>query len=219
MKKPGALLWAVLLCLLLSACGKETQEPQETDDPPGEAVQTPTGNEQGDAPSSGTQRQLAIDHLTVELVVDWEDSDRILSEMDELSRLLQEGLRAQQCEVEEITVTLSTAGGFTGSALAEGGVDVACMPAVDYVACGESAYAVLTTDEALCTTVVAVTSAREELDEDFRAALSAALLETEAGAKFLESCRPGLTCVPADEAAIDAVREWLAAQEEDAHGA
>lgn len=36
--------------------------------------------------------------------------------------------------MEDVTVTISTAGGFTAEALAEGGVDVAFLPAVDYVA-------------------------------------------------------------------------------------
>jgi len=211
----------VVLCLLLAACGRGGQEPQESGDPPAEeVVQPPMEDGAGEEPPQGGEaRQLNIGHLTVELVADWGESDRLLSEMEELSRLLQTGLREQNCEVEEITVTLSTAGGFTSNALAEGGIDAAWMPAVDYISCEDAAYAVLTTDEEPCTTVLAVSAAREELDGNFRAALSSALLETEAGAEFLERYCPGLTFLPADEAALDAVREWLAAQEEAAHGA
>lgn len=214
-----AVLWAAVLCLLLCACGGERQAAQDPEPDSGEADQTPVENEQAGTPSHETERACSIDHLTVELVVDWDDSDRILSEVDELSQLLQEGLQEQYCQVEAITITLSTAGGFTGSALAEGGVDIACLPAVDYVAWESDAYAVLTTDEALCSAVVAVTAAREALNEDFRSALTQALLETEAGTEFLEIYCPGLTYVPAEDAAISAVREWLAAQEEEAHGA
>ncbi len=222
MKKSGALLWMVVFCLLLAACGRGGQEPQEGEDPPAEeVVQPPREDGAEEEPPQGGEagRQLNIGHLTVELVADWGESDRLLSEMEELSLLLQTGLREQNCEVGEITVTLSTAGGFTSNALAEGGVDAAWMPAVDYISCEDAAYAVLTTDEELCTTVLAVSASREELDGDFRAALSAALLETEAGAEFLGRYCPGLTFLPADGAALDAVREWLAAQEEAAHGA
>lgn len=219
MKKYGALLWAVLLCLLFAACGRGSREPPENDAPPAEEIQPPAEDAQGGLSQDEEERRLAVGHLTVELVADWEQSDQLLSEVDELSRLLRDGLRESRCDVENVTITLSTAGGITGNALAEGGVDLACMPAVDYIACEEAAYAVLTTDEELCTAVLAVSKAREELDEAFCAALSAALLETESGAEFLELYSPGLNFLPADDGAIEAVREWLAVQEEEPHGA
>ena len=217
MKKTDFLLWAFLLCLLLAACGNSERETPQAGDPPPEE-QTQPEEERDIAPSHEAADPAVIDHLTVELAVDWEDADRLLPELDDLSRLLQEGLRAENYQVDEITVTLSTAGGFTAASLAEGGVDAACLPAMDYAAEAEGAYAVLTSDEDICSAVVAVTAAREELDEAFRDALAEALLQTEPGASFLDACRPGLVWVPAEEEALQAVREQLAEQAVINHG-
>jgi len=86
------------------------------------------------------------------------------------------------------------------------------------VACDESVHAVLETNEVLCTTVLAVTGLREELDEAFREALAAALLNTAGGQAFLETYQPGISCVPATEEAIQTVRDWVAEQEKQTQG-
>ena len=211
-------LWLLLaLSLLLSACGKQPQEPDQPDTPDTPPIQIQTPEE---TPPSGEKEELILlDRLTVELVVDWEDSDRILSQLEELSRLLSRALAGQDCQVEDVTVTISTAGGFTAEALAEGGVDVAFLPAVDYVASEAGGQAVLTADEAFCTTVAAVTKARPELDEAFCGALERAVLETDEGGSFLEIYRPGLVLVPASQEALDGVRAWLEEQEKlEEHG-
>lgn len=208
------ILLALLLCLLLTACGQTTQNevPPSKEAPPSTEkpveVPPPTPSET-EKPVEGP---AVLDRLTVEIVVDWEDSDRVLSQLDQLSRLLQTALAEQNYEVENVTVTLSTAGGFTANALAEGGVDAACLPAVDFVAV-EGAEAILATDQELAECVVAVSLARKELDTAFQEALSTALLESEAGREFLDLCCPGEVYVPASQESIQAVRDWVAEQE------
>lgn len=197
-------LWAAALlsCLLLAACNAASPAPSQPDKPAVEAS--------GETPARKDE-PAALGPLTVELVVGWEETDRVLACLDQLSGLLSDGLLAQGYAAEEVTVTISTAGGITGSALAEGGVDAACMPAADFAAYEPQASAVLVTEDAA--RVVAVTAAREELDAAFQEAFAAALLEPEA--QFLSLCYPGETYVPATADALQTLR----GQGEAAHGA
>lgn len=217
MKKTLFPIILLLLCLLPAACGQGGGKPAQTDTTPTES-QDP--QDDGQAPSSLPEDggPVLLDSLTVELVVDWEDADRMLSALDSMKRLLAEALLAQGYDVEEITVTISTAGGFTGEAMSGGGVDVAFLPAADYIAYEKNARAVLVTDEDICEIVAALTLRREELDDGFQSALEQALLETEAGGSFLETYRAGAIFLPASGEAIDAVRDWVTEQG-DQHGA
>ena len=203
MNKKPFLLLALLFALLLSACGEQAQP----DPPPLPSVP--------DAPVEPVlpEEPAALGPLTVEVVVDWEEAPRLLSRLEHLSDLLSEGLLERGYAPEEVAVTISTAGGVTADALCAGGVDAAFLPAVDYLAAEGQAAAILTTDEAVCSAVAAVTAGREELDETFCAALAGAL--TESG--FLKDCYPGRTYIPASEEALQALRDW--AGEETVHGA
>lgn len=176
MKKLIPILLA--LCLLSAACA---QRPRE-EAPPPPAPEAPAVPE----PPAPEEEGRALERLTVELVVDWEDTDRVLEGRAELERLLQAALAGQAWTVEEVQITISTAGGPTGDALAAGGVDAACLPEEDCEAREADAFPVL----AAPGRVLAVTGAREELDGDFRAALAEALLETEEGAAFLSLYSP-----------------------------
>ena len=123
-------LAALAACLLLAACGKASQPPPRPEEPA-----PPEERREEEAPSLGS--------LTVELVASWEEADRLLESLDQLSGLLGEALAEQGCVLDEVRVTLSTAGGVTADALAEGGVDAAWLPAEDFSACGDKAQAVL----------------------------------------------------------------------------
>jgi len=220
MKRAGAILCAVFLCItILTACGNRNQTPPDETPPPPATEQAPsTEKNEEKLPtdnSDSAEGPVSIDHLTMELVVEWEEGDRLLSELESLSRLLKDSLLTQGYQVDEVTITISTAGGFTADALSNGGVDLAFLPAVEYITCSDTVTAVLTTDEELCTTVVAVNSQREELDAVFCTALTQAMLETDSGAAFLDTYQPGITCVPASEEAIQAVRDWVAEQEKE----
>lgn len=212
MKRIVILLLAILL--LFSACGSKPSvsppAPPETPAPsepvsPAPAPETPAG-------------PIALPALTVEVVVSWEDADPILGELGTLSALLAESLSLQGYETEGITVTVNTAGGFTGDALSSGGVDIALLPTVDYVSCEEDTFAVLMTEDEPCTGVVAVSCLREDLDEAFRAALAAALLDTEPGQEFLEICSPDFSYEPATAEALQAVKDWMAKHVHPEHG-
>lgn len=202
------LLLLLLLTLALAACGGEPT-PTDPPAPPQTEVPVPTVPEEP-APTEDEPQPEILDHLTVELVVDWSDSDQMLTQLSALSDLLIDAL-AQECwEVEDITVTVSTAGGFTGEALAGGGVDIALLPAVDYLAWESGAAAVLTDSGEIPAAVVAVTNARAALDDSFRAALADALTQQAPGREFMAAWCGEQTFVPAAEDALQALREQMA---------
>lgn len=203
MNQKRFLLPVLVLALLLSACGVREQ-PDEPPAPPPAPVEPAK-------PAAPPEEPAALGPLTVEVVVDGEEAERLLERLEDLSALLNEGLLERGYAPEEVVITISTAGGVTADALCAGGVDAACLPAADYLAAEEQAAAVLTTDDG--TAVAAVAAGREELDEAFRGALAGAL--TESG--FLEACCPGRTYLPASEEALQALRDRAA--EEGGHGA
>ena len=139
-----------------------------------------------------------------------ETAERMLTSLEDMSRWLKEALAEENCLVEEVAVTVNTAGGYTAQALAAGGVDVALLPAVDFIAWEEDAQALLVSGEDPCETVAAVTLSRPELDDAFCQTLAAALTETEAGEQFLTACRPDAVFASASEEALQAVRDYAA---------
>lgn len=191
-------MWALLAaCLLLAGCRRaETETPPEPAPPP--ASVQPEDNQPAEEP-----RSLFLDRLTVEIVVDWEDADRVLDSLETLSRLLDGALEEAGCTLKEpATVTIGTAGGITAQALEDGGVDAAFLPAAD----------LLTTDADAAIGVLmdpgqdfflAASTAREELDEHFRFALEEALTTTEDGQAFLETCYPGVEFIRATERPLE----------------
>lgn len=220
----GWFLWVLaLLCLALAACGRGNQAAQA-----GGEVSLPAGNgtgaadplpEEGTGETAGDEAEpLSLDTLTVEAVVDWETAERMLTSLEDMSRWLKEALAEEDCLVEAVAVTVNTAGGYTAQALAAGGVDVALLPAVDFIAWEEDAQAVLVSGEDPCETVAAVTLSWPELDDAFCRALAAALTETESGEQFLAACRPEAVFYPASEEALQAVRDYAADLEAQEHG-
>lgn len=188
------IVWLLLAaCLLLAGCRRTEAETPPEPTPPPASVQ-PEDDQPAEEP-----RSLFLDSLTVEVVVDWEDADRVLDSLEELSRLLDGALEEADCVLKEpATVTIGTAGGITAQALADGGVDVAFLPAADLLATdADAAIGVLmNTDQDF---FLAASTAREELDEYFRFALEKALTMTEDGQAFLETCYPGMEFVRATE--------------------
>ena len=189
MRKRIALFLAAL-CLLLAGCQRSEPPPEPSPPPPALPEE---------APPAEDPRSLFLDSLTVEVVVDWEDADRILESLEELSRLLEGALLAADCTVENsVAITIGTAGGITAQALADGGVDAAFLPTEDFAAMEEGAAVgvLMNTDRDF---FLAVTAARPELNEDFRLALEEALTATEDGQAFLETCYPSAAFVRAEE--------------------
>lgn len=188
------IVWVLAaVCLLLAGCRRaETETPPEPSPPP-VSVQP-----EEDQPAEKA-RPLFLESLSVEVMVDWEDADRMLGSLDELSRLLDGALEEVGCTLgEPAAVTIGTAGGITAQALADGGVDVAFLPAEDLLTTEEDAVVgvLMNTDQDF---FLAASTAREELDEHFRSLLENALTMTEDGQAFLETCYPGMEFIRAAE--------------------
>lgn len=187
-------VWVLLAaCLLLAGCRRTEAETPPEPSPPPAAVQ-PAENQPAEEP-----RSLLLDSLTVEVVVDWEDADRVLDRLEELSRMLDGALQAAGCTLEEpAAITIGTAGGITAQALADGGVDAAFLPAADLLTTADDAAigVLMNTNQDF---FLAASTAKEELDERFRSALEAALTTTEDGQAFLDACYPGMEFVRATE--------------------
>ncbi len=89
--KRSFFLAALAVCLALTACGRAKPPAPQPDVPPASAP--------ADRPADGEPMSLGI--LTVELVVAWEDADRLLESLDQLSGLLSKALEEQGCAPEE----------------------------------------------------------------------------------------------------------------------
>ena len=177
------LLGLLAVCLLLPGCRREAAVPEDPPEPPAAA-----GTVQ-DPPAPAAQPMM-LDRLAVEIVVGWEEADRILGSLEDLSRLLDDALGALNCTVEEpVVITIGTAGGITAQALRDGGIDAAFLPEADFAELGDAAAGILESPASGLT--AAVSGAREELGPEFRRILTEALTETEAGQTFLEACYPG----------------------------
>ena len=101
-------------------------------------------------------------------------------------------------------------------ALAAGGVDIALMPAEDYLSCEDSAAGILMDDGEIPTVVAAVTGTEAELDSAFQDALMIAL--TDGGEEsFLSLCCPGIGFIPFDSDALQPIRDRLAEEAASAH--
>lgn len=192
------IVWALAaVCLLLAGCRRAEPETPPEPSPPPASVQ-PEEDQPAEKP-----RPLFLESLSVEVMVDWEDADRMLGSLDELSRLLDSALEEAGCTLgEPATVTIGTAGGITAQALADGGVDVAFLPAEDLLTTEEDAAVgvLMNTDQDF---FLAASTGREELDEHFRFLLEEALTMTEDGQAFLETCYPGVEFVGALERPLE----------------
>lgn len=194
----GRIVWVLAaVCLLLAGCSRAEPETPPEPSPPPVSVQP-----EEDQPAEKA-RPLFLESLSVEVMVDWEDADRMLGSLDELSRLLDGALEEVGCTLgEPATVTIGTAGGITAQALADGGVDVAFLPAEDLLTTEEDAVVgvLMNTDQDF---FLAASTAREELDEHFRSLLEDALTMTEDGQAFLETCYPGVEFIRAAERPVE----------------
>ena len=213
------------LCLLLAACGDNhtnnandnlTENNTSANQAENDLPDTPDTPEDDAGQGDDARETVELGALTVEVVVDSGEADDFLSLLRDLAALLDQKLSENGYDAEAVTVTVSTAGGATADALAAGGVDIALLPAQDFVACEDSAAGVLMDDGEIPADVAAVTKAHSELDAAFQEALSAAL--TDGGAdSFLALCRPDMTYVAFDSAALQPIRDQLAEEQAAAH--
>lgn len=223
MKRRILISFLLTLCLVLCACVQDDIPPAEDPAPPanntsqeqqppsGETVTPPEGN-------TDTQQPIMPEELTVELVLEWEAADALLSRLEEMGELLRVALEESGCSVEQVTITISTAGGFTAEALIQGGVDIAVLPAVDFITSRESIAGIAMSQEEICETVIALSLADGQPSSEFCTALFDALTATSSGQEFLALCRPGAFFDVPTEEAMQAVVDWMAEQENEMIG-
>ena len=225
MKKKILMLFLFTFTLILCAC-TQNQSPTQNDPVPPTVNQTqqqPTFPAD-DTPTPPTDTKtpppvFAPEELTVELVVEWESADAILSQLDDMREMLRLALEESGYSVDRVTLTISTAGGFTAEALAQGGIDAAVLPAVDFISCRESTAGVAMSTEDICETVIALSLHHGTPDSTFCTALFDALTKTEHGIEFLNLCRPGAVFAAPTEEAMQIVQEWIEQQETGGHAA
>lgn len=203
------LLLVLTALLILTACGaRQNQNSPPAPPQAGQNAAKPEDREPPEQPPLQEDAPTSLGALTVELVADWQAADQLLGRLEELGRLLGEALASQGYETDSVTLTVSTAGGFTAGALASGGVDIAFLPALDLMRQeGDSRAVLLSEDDPIPLWAVAVTAGRPALDDDFQAALTQALTATQPGADFLDAYQPGITYLPAADEALQALRE------------
>ena len=219
MKKKILALFLFTVCLILCACVQDqspvqndpappaTNQTQQHTSPPVDDTPAPPANTE-DAP-----QVFAPEELTVELVVEWEAADAILSRLEDMGEMLRLALEESGYSVERVTLTISTAGGFTAEALAQGGIDAAVLPAVDFITCRESTAGIAMSSEEIPETVIALSLHNGTPDSAFCTALFDALTKTEQGTEFMSLCRPGAVFITPTEEAMQAVQDWIDQQE------
>ena len=209
-------LTALLLCvcLLLSAC----MQPSGGNDDPAQDDTIVSGDQDPDSGGNSSDNGENADNqkgnipypadLTIELVVEWEMADIILSILDDLSVQLRDALQEVGCRIDNVTLTMSTAGAYTADSLIDGGIDAAILPSVDIIS-GEQRVSILAlSDDEIPMTAIAVSNASDDLSAEFHAMFFSALTETEAGQDFLSAiCGESIFSAPTEDT-LQAVRDY-----------
>lgn len=219
-KKRALTALFLCMCIFLSACmtlpgGNDTPA---QDDPPitnDQTTQAPdkdndTPPEQ-DTPADDdtTDEPVYPSELRVELVVEWEMADTILSLLDDLSDHLRTAVAQAGCQLDSVTLTISTAGAYTADSLVDGGIDIAILPSVDIISSEHRVSILALSDDEIPMTAIAVSTANSDLSEEFRTLLFSALTETEAGLEFLSAvCGESVFSAPTEDT-LQAVRDYF----------
>ncbi|MBR3704197.1 MAG: hypothetical protein IKM11_01745 [Oscillospiraceae bacterium] len=221
MKKLNLTAFLLALCLLLSACmtlpgGNDTpvqNDPptsnEQTDLPPDEGNEFPPEQDQTTDNKKDDSTPAYPADLNVELVVEWAMADTILSLLDDLSELLRDAVKEAGCQLDSVTLTISTAGAYTANSLVDGGVDAAILPSVDIVPFEKRVAILALSDDEIPRTAIAVSLAGSDLSEDFRAVLLSALTQTQAGQDFISACCGEAVFSAPSEETLQAVRDYL----------
>ena len=221
MKKMNLSVLILALCLLLCACVQNQEIPDQNDP-------TISGNEQtmspdddtanvpddGETNEGDTSQTVYPAELMVELVVEWEAADALLSQLDDLSDLLQKAIEEAGCPLDRVTLTISTAGGFTAQALIQGGIDAAIVPAVDIISYEKSTAILALSEEEIAETAIALSRVNSDITEDFCQILFKALMETQSGQDFLSTCCGSAVFSAPTQERLEAVRDYLRQLEE-----
>lgn len=220
MKKWNLTALLLAIVVLLSACANRTTGNNDTPSQNNSQIEqnTPDNNEippEQDTTTDDQQSEICYPtDITVELVVEWEIADAILSALDDLSEQLRQAVEEAGCQLDSVTLTISTAGAYTADSLIDGGVDAAILPSVDIIPYENQVAILALSAEEIPQTAIAVSRTNSDLDEAFRESLFCALTQTEDGQAFLSAiCGETEFSAPTDEA-LQAVRDYLHEWEE-----
>ncbi|MBR2894688.1 MAG: hypothetical protein IKC03_03385 [Oscillospiraceae bacterium] len=204
------------VCLLLCACTQQQSSlpSHPSDNKQQEETVLPSAPPPSSIPEQTSPVPNPLEQLTVELVLEWEQADTLLSQLHDLEYELQSALEEIGCPVDQITLTISTAGGFTAQSLMQGGIDAAILPALDFISCETEVTPIAMSSEDICEHIVAVSNANNHLDNAFHEAFFRALTESSTGQKFLSVCCPDVTFSAVSEEALKIVRDTLAEHEQ-----
>lgn len=220
MKRISIVSIIFLLCTVLCACMQTENNGSATPGVPADSHQSAPADPEPPLPDEDhavSDDPLVCETLSMELVVEWSETDALLSRLNEMSILLCTALEESGCIAEQVVITINTAGGFTADALSTGTINAAVLPAVDFLGCSRAAGIAMSSED-LCETVIAISLADDLSDDRLSAALYDALLNTAAGQEFLSLCRPGAAFTTPTDEAMQAVADWVAAQNSEENG-
>ena len=219
MKKITLTTLFLCICIFLSACmtlsaGNNSpvqDDPVVSDDQTQEIPNKDNETPPDQDTTSDDEKADAVVYpaeLRGELVVEWEMADVILSLLDELSDLLRTAVAEAGCQLDSVTLTLSTAGAYTADSLVDGGIDIAILPSVDIIRYEKRTAILALSDDEIPMTAIVVSLADDTLSPAFRDILFTALTETEAGEEFLSAvCGEAVFSAPTENT-LQAVRDY-----------
>ncbi len=221
MKKWNLTALLLVTMVLLSACTNRPTGNNDATQNNSQIEQNTPDNTDNEAPpisdTTTDDQQNEVNcptDITVELVIEWEIADAILSALDDLSEQLRQAVEEAGCQLDSVVLTISTAGAYTADSLLEGGVDAAILPSVDIIPYENQVAVLALSEEEVPQTAIAISLANSDLTEAFRGILFSALTQTEAGQAFLSAfCGEMRFSAPTDEA-LQAVRDYLREWEE-----
>ena len=116
MRKYYHILTTAMLLLTLTACGTQAEVPSE----------------QGKTPQAPEAQYSSVQELRLELQREGQDAAAVMSALRTLPEALRTALAEQGIVVEEIAVTVGASPEATAQAVAEGGVNLAFLPAAEF---------------------------------------------------------------------------------------
>ena len=213
------------VCLLLAAC---VQQPQQGNNgqnvpPVSNEQQPPVQNDDPSVPApddgkNDTPAPTFPSDITVELVVDSETANALLSQLDALAENLRRALVDVGCPLDIVTLSFSTAGAYTADSLVDGGISAAILPAVDIIAAEKRVSIIALSSEEIPETAIALTCASDNFSEEFYAIFFKALMESPSGQAFLSACCTDAVFSAPTEEGLQAVRNYLAELEKNGGG-
>ena len=212
--------FVLTLCLMFTACSRQEEKPEEPAEPDKPSIEEPVN-----PPKSPDDQEeddpVLLDRMAVELVVAPTDTERVMVALRQFSADLTDALKEQNVDVETVSFTMSTAGGVTGDALSDGGIDMAFLPVMDFIARRDVLTPLLMAGDTEDSYVVALTTKVPALQEEYlQKIISAALTDSEAGQRFLAAWSPDAEYGPVSQEVLDPlVEQYLAQQEENAEKA